>query len=722
MRRVGAIAIVSVLITGGFLGLIGFTSDNVSALDWIVEVVDSTPGVGRFTSLALDDQGFPHISYHDDVDRDLKYARWDGSIWNVETVDTQEYVGHHTSIALDDKNHPHISYYDTTNARIKYAIWNGTAWRIDVVDTRVVVYGGGFTSIVLNDSMFPHISYILDYSLRLAVWDGADWNVEIIDTIASVGHYSSLALNKSGYPHISHYLQDTHDLRYANWTGTAWNKYSIDETNWVGKFTSIALDSREYPHISYYDNTSKNLKYAYWENNAWIISTVDNTDHCGLFTSIEIDSNDNPHISYHEYFPDHDLMYARWDGSTWIIETVDDIGDTGWYTSLELDKYDNPHISYFDYSNWVLKYARSIQDKPSYPQNLQATANDARVTLTWDPPASEGASPITNYRIYRGTSPGGETFLTEIGIGTTHTDLDVMNGQTYYYMVSAKNSQGEGPKSNEVSTTPTPPPGAPTILSATLVGLTLEHVNIEWTLSSDDGGGYDSVTEYELSKGTTYDASGIGYSLLASLPPGTTFYFDVGTGEGNPNNYFYRLCVRNFNNQSICASHQAGKSTRTLQAGVNLISIPLQQSDSSLEAVLQTVEFQRAWAYDSDVGKWKSYISAKPYAGDHTLVNHSIGMWVDVTLASNLTVAGIVPLDTVIRLNAGWNLVGFPSFSTTYTVSDLKVETGAIELEGFNPSDAPYFLERMIDGDSLQAGHGYWVRAEAKAIWLVTNG
>ena len=44
---------------------------------------------------------------------------------------------------------------------------------------------------------------------------------------------------------------------------------------------------------------------------------------------------------------------------------------------------------------------------PSAPLNLAAVAGNQQVTLTWDPPASDGGSAITNYLVYRSTTAGG---------------------------------------------------------------------------------------------------------------------------------------------------------------------------------------------------------------------------------------------------------------------------------------------------------------------------
>ncbi|MDW5562418.1 MAG: Ser-Thr-rich GPI-anchored membrane family protein [Methanomassiliicoccus sp.] len=91
---------------------------------------------------------------------------------------------------------------------------------------------------------------------------------------------------------------------------------------------------------------------------------------------------------------------------------------------------------------------------PSAPTLASATAGDAKVTLTWSAPSSNGGSTITGYAIYRGTSTNGETLLTTVGNVLTYADSAVTNGVTYYYKVAAVNSIGTGVQSNEKSATP----------------------------------------------------------------------------------------------------------------------------------------------------------------------------------------------------------------------------------------------------------------------------
>jgi PKD repeat protein len=101
-------------------------------------------------------------------------------------------------------------------------------------------------------------------------------------------------------------------------------------------------------------------------------------------------------------------------------------------------------------------YQQTRNGLPSSPQNLVATAGDAQITLAWSLPEDDGGSPITNYRIYRGTVSGNLSLLIELGNISGYTDTNLTNGVTYYYQVSALNGAGEGPRSTEASATPNP--------------------------------------------------------------------------------------------------------------------------------------------------------------------------------------------------------------------------------------------------------------------------
>jgi len=98
---------------------------RTGAFSWHIDVVDSEGSVGKYTSLALDADGYPHISYRDETNQDLKYAYMDDVDWHIYTVDSTGDVGKYTSLALDASGRPHISYIDASNGNLKYAYLGG---------------------------------------------------------------------------------------------------------------------------------------------------------------------------------------------------------------------------------------------------------------------------------------------------------------------------------------------------------------------------------------------------------------------------------------------------------------------------------------------------------------------------------------------------------------------------------------------------------------------
>jgi hypothetical protein len=89
--------------------------------------------------------------------------------------------------------------------------------------------------------------------------------------------------------------------------------------------------------------------------------------------------------------------------------------------------------------------------RPPAPQLVAAVRQGGAVTVTWEVP-DNGGTPLTGYKVYRGTASGGETLLATIGPGKpAYLDATADPNTQYFYRVSAVNAQGEGPFCGEVS-------------------------------------------------------------------------------------------------------------------------------------------------------------------------------------------------------------------------------------------------------------------------------
>jgi hypothetical protein len=366
--------------------------------------------VGEYSSISVDSQNRPYISFYDSTYTGLKIS---GSqlppvgFFETQTVDGADDVGKHTSIALTEEDDPniHMSYYDQTNGNLKYAYWNGNFWEYDTPDDASAI-DGLFTSIALepNDATaptawYPHISYYdqTNGNLKYAFYDGDVWTIEEVDDPERIdndlGLYSSIALDSSNHPHISYYDASDEELKYAYDDGSGWSIESSMDTNPnVGEYTSIALDSAGLPHISYYDGTQKDLKYVHKTTpTTWApLEVVDGnspTEDVGKHTSLALDSSDLPYISYYDE-THQTLRYSRkyWEPTPppgqwkWEKNAPDTSGDhVGLFTSMALDAQDSPHISYYDVDNKRLKYSGPASG--SY--NFQKVQNDDILSAPW---------------------------------------------------------------------------------------------------------------------------------------------------------------------------------------------------------------------------------------------------------------------------------------------------------------------------------------------------
>ena len=155
---------------------------------WETTVIDdSSTKTGLYSDIELDSNGYPHISYYDDTNNNINYAKYDGSSWTISVVDTVGSSSSHTSIAFDNLDKPSIAYRDSSNGNLEMATWSGSEWAI------TVQYNAG---IGITDNSGVEI-IIEDGYKFLAFYDGESDNLEF----ATAGYFSPLLTGNSVYHH-----------------------------------------------------------------------------------------------------------------------------------------------------------------------------------------------------------------------------------------------------------------------------------------------------------------------------------------------------------------------------------------------------------------------------------------------------------------------------------------------------------------------------------------
>ncbi|KAJ8254884.1 hypothetical protein GJAV_G00198440 [Gymnothorax javanicus] len=151
------------------------------------------------------------------------------------------------------------------------------------------------------------------------------------------------------------------------------------------------------------------------------------------------------------------------------------------------------------------------------------------IPLTWDPPAQDGGSPVSQYSVEMGESVESSRSPLHQGAETHCTASNLLPGHTYCFWVKAANQAGWGPLSEvcEIPTAPGPPERCgPPELSVK----TANSVLASWEVPACNGA---EVTEFRLEWGAAECSMTLSYSgpsrsyEVRGLVPATAYYCRV---------------------------------------------------------------------------------------------------------------------------------------------------------------------------------------------------
>lgn len=184
----------------------------------------------------------------------------------------------------------------------------------------------------------------------------------------------------------------------------------------------------------------------------------------------------------------------------------------------------------------------------SAPENLTATAGDAKVGLTWS--AVSGA---TSYSVQRSTTmTGAFSVIANNVTSSNYIDATALNGTQYFYFVTAKNSNFESNESSAASAVPSANIAAPTNFTGIPDS---KSVRLSWDA-------VQGATHYRVKRSITSQGP---YTIVSNsvyapsfnntgLDNGTTYYYVVSAMNGS---------IESFNSSQLSITPNPRPSTFT---------------------------------------------------------------------------------------------------------------------------------------------------------------
>jgi fibronectin type 3 domain-containing protein len=581
--------------------------------------------VGQYSSIAVGSSGNARVAYYDTHNGNLEYAEESSSGWTMALVDAQGDVGRYTDIALDSQGNVHMSYYDRTNGDLKHAAKiHGSG-----ITTETVAFWGDVgmrTSIAVDSDDDVHIAYRdwTNTGLSYAHEDGNGWDTRLVTATGNVGDYASLALDDHDNPTVAHYNWSSYDLELesriveptapqslsatagAGQVTLSWSAPSYDGRDSVDSYRIYRASGSNSPSqvatvggttTSFTDSGLSNGQQYTYEVRA--VNQAGESNASGQVTATPEDVPTAPQSVSGSAGDDYvDLSWSgpNSNNGAQITDYVVYRG-TGPSSLQQVATTSSPGYNDTSVSNGQQyiyevtaknsvgegpassQIAATPQGPPSTPRNLGTTMSMSgdRVTLTWQSPASNGGSQVTQYTVYRANGSSGLQQVATVNGQTTYQDSSVATGQQYQYAVTASNANGASGLSQRVSVTPVSPPGDPANLQATPGD---EEVSLEWDAPADTGG--TQITHYEVHR-----TGPSGQSTVVGTPTVSNFT-DVGLTNGQQYTY------------EVVAVSSAGSSASGPTTTATPLSVPT--APRNVQAAADGGQVTVSWSEPRDDG------------------------------------------------------------------------------------------------------------------------
>ena len=329
---------------------------------------------------------------------------------------------------------------------------------------------------------------------------------------------------------------------------------------------------------------------------------------------------------------------------------------------------------------------------PGPPTGLNAGAGNAQVSLNWVAPADNGGVSVTSYKVYRGTTSGTENLVTTggcsgLGAVLACTDSGLVNGQAYFYKVSAVNSLGEGKLSSEASATPVAAgnPLAQNFDAGTALPSGWSGTGL-WRVGGDCMGAASAPNSLQFNSASTCDYNPLRSSGFATSPA-----FDISKAPAPALTFNTKYQVESYSGHTDQMTVQAKTatgawttlwtrdSTNPAQTTFAPVTLDLSAYKSTASQIRFSFDSMDAFAR-SHPGWAVDDVVVKPGAGGSVTVSNpgarsaTVGTATSLQIAASDTAGGTLSysasgLPAGLAINASTGLIsGTPTTAGTYPV------------------------------------------------------
>lgn len=343
---------------------------------------------------------------------------------------------------------------------------------------------------------------------------------------------------------------------------------------------------------------------------------------------------------------------------------------------------------------------------PVTPAGLVAVAGNGTIKLSWLPAAG-----ATSYNLKRATVSGGPYGTLASLTTASYSDAGLVNGITYYYVVSALNAGGEGVNSREVSATPQVFATAYWTNLITSMAQSWD-VNANWTNTASwpNGAGLmvnltapisatqTNNVDQSITLGWLNLGAANGTSAYLLLPNGGSLKFSSGT------------------NNSAGLEELATAAGDTIVAGITMSNnLTVLNNSSHTLTLAGTIAGTNSVTY---VGPGPIALSTNSSYSGSTLISGTTVTLANFTANVSAFGAGNVTLDqSTLSLNSNNNTPPAPFSNSFYW--NLTVPTNST---GTLNGDGRCFLYGSLTGGGTLNYYAPYVRMELDGNWSAFTG